>query len=73
MKKYLQLFLLTFLIVMFTSCSAKEIKEVGSNASSSGAMGLLVGGALYGIGSLMDEEETNKERDNEIGENKNEM
>lgn len=55
--------LIFLILITFSACSAKDVKKVGSNASNAGALGLIVGGAIYGVGSLMedDEEENKKE------------
>lgn len=61
MKKKLNLLFITTLIIFFSACSAKDIKDVGSNASNAGALGLIVGVTLYGIGSLMESSDKSNE------------
>jgi len=55
--------LLFLILITFSACSAKDVKKVGSNASNAGALGLLVGGTIYGVGSLMEDDEENKNKE----------
>lgn len=59
MRKYLNKSFLILVVIFFGACSAKDVKKVGSNASNAGALGLIVGGTLYGIGSLMEYSDKN--------------
>jgi len=55
---------LFLILTTFSACSAKNVRKVGSNASNAGALGLIVGSAIYGIGSLIeDNEEENKSKE----------
>lgn len=54
MKVFFNFLVIIFISLFLAACSAKDVKELGSNASSAGALGLIVGGTLYGIGSLME-------------------
>lgn len=66
MTKILNLLVITISILFFSACSAKDIKDVGSSASSGGALGLIVGGTLYGIGSLMESSEDDVKSEEEL-------
>ncbi len=73
MRKYV--FLLSILIV-FIGCSGKQLKKYGGNIATSGggnpimaASAAVVGGTLYGVGYLIDNDEK-KEEDLEQKENK---
>lgn len=68
MKKILNLLFITISIIFFSACSAKDIKDVGSSASSAGALGLIVGGTLYGIGSLMESSDKSNENLDDVQE-----
>lgn len=62
--------LLTPVVIIFLGCSGKELKRYGGELALSGgghpisvAVGVAVGGTLYGVGSLIDKEETSKEKE----------
>lgn len=72
MNKY-KIFIITFMIILFTGCTAKDMKKYGGELALNGGggnpimagVGLVVGGTIYGIGTLVDdnndEEKNNKE------------
>jgi|TARA_R110002050_G_scaffold289785_2_gene442755 hypothetical protein len=68
MKKSLSLLLTLTAILLFNACSGKQLKKYGGNIAVSGggnpimaATGALVGGTLYGVGYLLDDEKDKKE------------
>ncbi len=59
---------LVFILMLFSACSGKELKKYGGNLAVNGGgnplmvgTGLVVGGAIYGVGLLVDNEKENKE------------
>lgn len=62
-----KLLLLTSIFLLLMGCSGKQLKKYGGNLAVSGSgnpimagAGFIVGGTIYGIGSLVDNEEENK-------------
>lgn len=73
MKVTLSLTYFLLLLALFTGCAGKDMKKYGGELALNGGggnpimagVGLVVGGTIYGIGSLVedndDEEKDNKE------------
>lgn len=63
------IFIAALTLLFFFGCSGKDMKQYGGNLAFSGGggnpvmagVGLAVGGTIYGIGSLVDNEENKKE------------
>lgn len=76
MNKY-KIFIITFMIILFTGCTAKDMKKYGGELALNGGggnpimagVGLVVGGTIYGIGTLVDD--NNDEVDDNNDEEKN--
>lgn len=71
--KYLLNIAFLLLVLIFTACTGKELKEYGGNLALNGggnpvmiATGALIGGSIYGVGTLI--ENKNNESNNQIGE-----
>ncbi|WP_404319473.1 hypothetical protein [Malaciobacter canalis] len=65
-----RLLLLTSTLFLLMGCSGKQLKKYGGNLAVSGGgnpimagVGLAVGGTLYGVGVLIDDEETEKDKE----------
>ena len=65
------IFISALTLLFFFGCSGKDMKQYGGNLAFSGGggnpvmagVGLAVGGTIYGIGSLVDNEEDAKRKE----------
>lgn len=61
MKKIINQLFLVLIVIFFSACSSKDVKQFGGNAATTNALGFLVGVPIYGVGVLMEKHENNKE------------
>ena len=62
MKKIINQLFLVLIVIFFSACSSKDVKQFGGNAATTNALGFLVGVPIYGIGVLMEKHENNEKQ-----------
>lgn len=71
MKLYLHFIFYIFTLIFLSACTGKELKKYGGNLAVNGGggnaimagVGLAVGGTLYGIGSMVDDEKKKESKE----------